>query len=69
MKHDIKYYFLNSINCWIDTENKSVCSSVKDTGEPDTENVKPLSELEPEWYLHLTLEERDFISNLINTKI
>jgi len=69
MKTNTKYYFLESINCWVDTEELYVCTSVHSTGEPDVQNAKPISELDSEWYLHLTLDERDFISNLINKTI
>jgi hypothetical protein len=63
--HD-KYYRLTSINCWIDINNLYVCSTNKETGDPDLHNYKQLSELDPSWYLHLSSDEKEFLAELLN---
>jgi hypothetical protein len=68
MIDDIQYHKLESVNCWIDIKTLSICSSLKDEDLPDIENVKPISELGPAWYLHLNNADKEFISNLLSKK-
>ena len=68
MEENKRYYQLESVNCWVDTETLSICSSIKETGEPDLDNVKPISDVDPTWYIQLSNSDKEYISNLINTK-
>jgi hypothetical protein len=68
MIDDKKYQKLESVNCWIDTITLCICSSLKDSDIPDVDNAKPISDIEPTWYLHLSNNDREFISNLLNKK-
>jgi hypothetical protein len=68
MVDDTTYHKLESVNCWIDTKTLCICSALSGSDSPNVENTKPISEIEPTWYLHLNNTDREFISNLLNKK-
>jgi hypothetical protein len=64
---DEKIIKLKSIACWFDTD-KLLIYSHADDGMVDYENYTHVLSLNPEWFIQLTVEEKQLISNYINKK-
>ena len=60
-------YKLQSMQIWVDEETKTLYPC-DETAQPFKQNGIKLSELNENWFTYLDMDDRKYLSNLVNNK-